>query len=203
MNSDKLGMMFSEVMSGGFSLNQTDPEAGAKAGKSQPLTMRGAITIDDLDAFIADPEHLGQLDVRMDWAPFGTDIPAPGGVFNLFSPTGDPKLKLMVYEWGMTHDNKSYYFAGQKNVQVHPLFDVWKDTTTLYTTLHEGEDKTGQVVGAGILELTPGELVKMVGTFTALNANSVGESLKATTEFGRFFLGELWDTYIRKLGARA
>ena len=203
MNSDKPGMMFSEVMSGGFALNETDPEAGAKTGKGQPLTMHGTITIDDLDAFIADPKHLGRLDVRMDWAPFGTDIPAPGGVFNLFSPTGNPKLKLMIYEWGVTHDNKSYYFAGQKDVQVHPLFDVWKDTTTLYTTLYEGVDKTGKVVGAGVLELTPGELMKMVATFTALNAGTVAESLKATTAFGSFFLGELWDTYIRKLGARA
>ena len=59
MSNDKLGMMFSEVMSGGFALNQTDPETGAKAGKSQPLTMHGTITIDDLDAFIADPKHLG------------------------------------------------------------------------------------------------------------------------------------------------
>jgi len=201
MSDDKLGMMFSEVMAGGFALNESDPETGAKTGKSQPLTMHGTITVDDLDTFIADPKHLGRLDVRMDWAPLGTDIPAPGGVFNLFSPTGDPKLKLMVYEWGVQHDGKAYYFAGQKDVQVHPLFDLWRDTTTLYTKLYEGTDKTGKVVGAGILELTPKELMKMTGTFTALNANTVAESLRATTAFGRFFLGELWDTYIKRVGA--
>lgn len=198
---NKVGFRFSEMMSGGFALGPTDPKAGAQPGKSQPLTMHGTITIDDLDAFIADPQHLGRLDVRMDWAPFGSDIPAPGGVFNLFSPTGDPKLKLMVYEWRVEHEGKSYYFAGQKDVQVHPLFDLWKDTTTLYTTLHEGTDKTGKVVGAGILELTPAELMKMTGTFTALNASSAADSLRATTTFGRFFLGELWDTYIKRAGA--
>jgi choline dehydrogenase-like flavoprotein len=201
MSDNKVGVMFSEQMSGGFALGQTDPEAGAKAGKSQVLTMHGTITIDDLDTFIADPKHLGRLDVRMDWAPFGMDLPAFGGVFNLFAPTGDPKLKLMVYEWCVQHDNKSYYFAGQKDVKVHPLFDVWRDTTTLYTTLHEGTDKTGKVVGAGILDLTPGGLIKMLGTMTALNADSIGESAKATTKFGRFFLGEIWDTYVKKAGA--
>jgi len=41
----------------------------------------------------------------------------------------------------------------------------------------------------------------MAGTFTALNADSVEESLRATTMFGRFFLGELWDTYIKRVGA--
>jgi hypothetical protein len=201
MSDDKVGMMFSEVMTGGFALGQTDPEAGAKAGKSQPLTMHGTITIDDLNQFISDPQHLGRLDVRMDWAPFGFDIPAPGGIFNLFSPTGDPRLKLMVYEWGVTHDDKSYYFAGQKDVRVHPLFDLWQDTTTLYTKLYEGVDKSGNVIGAGILELAPSQLMEMLGTFTALNTNSVGQSLDATATFGRFFLGELWDTYIRRVGA--
>jgi len=197
-SGNKLGIMFSEVMSGGFALNQTDPAAGAAAGKSQPLTMHGSITIDDLDAFIADPAHLGRLDVRMDWAPFGTDISSFGGAFNLFSPTDDPRLKLMVYEWGITHQNQSYYFAGQKNVKTDPIYDVWKETTTLYTTLHEGVDKTGKIVGAGILELTPGQLLRMIGTFTALNSNSIADNAKATTEFGKFFLGELWHIYIKK-----
>lgn len=201
MSDLKLGMMFSEVMKGGFALNETDPKTGAKSGKDQPLVMHGTITIEDLETFIADPDHVGRLDVRMDWKPFGDDLPAFGGVFNLFSPTGDPKLKLMVYEWPVEHDGKSYYFAGQKDVQVHSLFDVWKDTTTLYTTLYEGTDKSGKVVGAGILELSPGELMRMAGTFTALNADSVEESLRATTMFGRFFLGELWDTYIKRVGA--
>jgi cholesterol oxidase len=201
MSTDKVGLIFSEVMSGGFALNETDPEAGAKAGKSQPLTMHGTITIVDLDAFISDPEHLGRLDVRMDWPPFGMDLPAFGGIFNLFSPTGDPKLKLMVYEWCVQHENKPYYFAGQKDVQVHPLFDLWKDTTTLYTTLHEGTDKTGRVVGAGILDLGPAALMKMMSTMTALNAESIATSASATAKFGRFFLGELWDTYVKKAGA--
>ena len=197
-SSDKLGIMFSEVMSGGFALNHVDPAEGATAGRSQPLTMHGSITIDDLDAFMADPAHLGRLDVRMDWAPFGTDIASFDGVFNLLSPSGDPHLKLMVYEWGITHQGQSYYFAGQKNVKTDPLFDVWKETTTLYTTLQEGTDKTGKILGAGILELSPGNLIKMLGTFTALNSHNVIEDLKATSEFGKFFLGELWHIYIRQ-----
>lgn len=40
----------------------------------------------------------------------------------------------------------------------------------------------------------------MIGTFKALRANSVEESVRVTAEFGRFFLGELWDTYAEKGG---
>jgi len=198
MSNGKLGFSFREMMSGGFALGETDPAAGAEKGKTSVLTMHGAITIDDLDAFRTDPNHAGVLDVRMDWAPFGNDLPAPGGVFNLFSPSGDPKVKLMVYEWGLEHNGEKYYFAGHKNVEVHPLIDLWKDTTTLYTQLHKGADKSGPVVGAGIISLGAVELMQMVGTFKALNAKSVEDSARATAEFGRFFLGELWDTYVKK-----
>src|ERR1039457_4956286 len=94
MNSGKVGITFKELMSGGFSLGETDPATGAAKGKAHVLSMHGTVTIDDIDAFISDPNHLGVLDVVMDWAPFGMSIPAPGGVFNLFSPSGDPTLKL-------------------------------------------------------------------------------------------------------------
>jgi cholesterol oxidase len=198
MSNDKLGFSFSEQMSGGFALGETDPATGAKNGKADVLTMHGAITIKDLEAFRTDPNHPGVLDVRMDWPPFGNDLPAPGGVFNLFSPSSDPELKLMVYEWGLQHEGQQYYFAGHKNVRVHPLLDLWKDTTTLYTQLHQGPDKTGPVVGAGIISLGAAELMRMVGTFKALNAKSAEQSAQAVAEFGKFFLGELWDTYVRK-----
>lgn len=198
MSNGKLGFSFREKMSGGFAMGETDTGVGAEKGKGNALTMHGAISIDDLDAFIADPNHTGILDVTMDWAPFGSGLLAPGGVFNLFSPSGNPQLKLMVYEWGLEHNGEKYYFAGHKNVQVHPLTDLWKDTTTLYTQLHKGTDKSGPVVGAGIISLGAIELMQMVGTFKALNAKSVEESARATAEFGRFFLGELWDTYVKK-----
>ena len=200
MSNNKLGFSFKEMMSGGFARGETDPAAGAHKGQAEVLTMHGAITINDLDRFCADPNHVGVLDVRMDWVPFGKDLPAPGGVFNLFSPSGDPQLKLMVYEWGLEQNGEKYYFAGHKEVRVHPLFDLWKDTTTLYLQLHKSADKTGPVVGAGMISLAPSELMRMVGTFKTLNAKSPQDSARATTEFGRFFLGELWDTYVKKTG---
>ena len=198
MNDAKLGFSFKEMMSGGFAMGETDPASGAEKGKADVLTMHGSITIDDLDTFIADPKHLGALDVVMDWGPFGVDLPAPHGVFNLFSPSDDPTLKLMVYEWGLECAGQSYYFAGHKEVRVHPLRDLWKDTTTLYTLLYKGKDKTGPVVGAGIICIAPAELTKMVATFKALNAHSLADRVRAEAEFGRFFLGELWDTYVKK-----
>ncbi|HEY0757848.1 MAG TPA: hypothetical protein VGD59_01185 [Acidisarcina sp.] len=201
MTASSIGITFKELMSGAFALGETDPETGAAKGADSVLSMHGTVTIDDIDAFIEDPEHGGTLDVVMDWPPLGSALPAPGGVFNLFSPSGDPSLKLMVYEWGLDHEGKSYYFAGHKNVAVHPVTKLWPDTTTLYTQLHEGKDKTGPVVGAGIITLSVEQLVNMGRQFKPLNAPSTQAGLAAIERFGSFFLGELWDTYVKKTGA--
>jgi cholesterol oxidase len=199
MSSNTVGISFSEVMSGGFALGATDPAQGKKKGRAEgsELTMHASILIDDIDRFIAEPGHPGSLTGSIDFTPFGDGLQATSGVFNLFRPTDDPTLKLMVYEMGFSHGGKSYYMAGQKNVKDDPITDLWKATTTLYTKLHEGTDKSGPVVGAGVLTLGVKELIKLVSTVDAPGADSFTEKSEAIAKFGRFFLGELWDTYVR------
>jgi len=191
------GVTFRETMKGAFALGPTDPQAGKAAGKSAgtELAMHATVTVRDIDRFIADPEHLGGLVGTIDFAPFGTAIPTGEGVFNLFSPAEDPATKLMVYELPFTHEGVSYYLAGKKIVKDDPGFDLWKDTTTLFTQLHRGTDKTGPVVGAGVLTLGVVELAKMVSGMHAIDADSVGAKAEALAKFGKFFAGELWEQY--------
>jgi len=189
-------------MAGGFALGETDPEVGQEAGKRQgfELAMHAKVSLDDLKRFLDDPQHRGNLGGTIDFPPLGKEIPAATGVFNLFHPTDDPKLKLMVYELGFQHGGKDYYLAGQKEVRDDPGFDLWRDTTTLLTRLHEGKDKSGPVVGAGILSLGITHLVKLLSTVQVTDAGSAGEKARAVASFGRFFLGELWDSYVRYTG---
>lgn len=197
MNDATLGLSFSETMAGGFALGETDPVAGKGAGRAAgtELAMHATVTIRDIRRFVEDPEHAGELVGHIDFTPFGESIPASTGAFNLFHPTGDPDLKLMVYELGFNHDGQDYYLAGKKEVRDDPGLDLWKDTTTLFTRLHEGRDSTGPVVGAGVLRLGVKELAKLVTTIRALGASSVLERAEAVAHFGRFFMGELWDRY--------
>jgi predicted acylesterase/phospholipase RssA len=196
----QLGITFRETMSGGFALGETDPRLGETKGKTANtrLIMHATITINDLNRFIADPNHTGSIAGHITFAPFGDNIPAKNGIFNLFSPTDMPKLKLMIYELAFEHDGQDYYLAGKKEVQDDPGFDLWKDTTTLYTQLHQGPDKASPVIGAGILSLGVDELAKLVSTLHATNAKSVTEQGQAIFRFGQFFLGQLWDTYGKK-----
>lgn len=201
MSAQAVGISFREVMSGGFALGATDPAEGQKKGQAAgtEMTLYAAIGIADLDRFIAEADHLGGLTGTLDFTPFGDGLASTSGIFNLFSPTDDPKLKLMVYEMGFQHEGKSYYLAGQKNVRQDPLFDLWRDTTTLYSKLHEGTDKSGPVVGAGILTLGIKQLIQLLSTMQAPGAETFTEKSEAMAKFGRFFLGELWDTYVRHL----
>jgi cholesterol oxidase len=160
--------------------------------------MHATVFIQDLDRFLTDPGHLGSLSGTIDYGPFGAPIDAQHGVFRLFSPTDAPDTKYMVYELAFDRDGESYYLAGHKVVRQDPGFDLWKDTTTLYTKLHKGTDATGQVVGAGILSLGVTDLIKLLGTVEVPNAGPV-QRTESLAKFGKFFLGELWNTYAKHL----
>jgi predicted acylesterase/phospholipase RssA len=199
MANETPGFTFREKMAGGFALGQTDPETGEKAGNV--FTMHGTINIDDLDRFMSDPGHAGSITGTIDFVSLGSNLPSTKGVFNLFSPTDDPKMKYMVYEMGFNaNDGKPYYMAGRKEVKDAPMTDMWKATTTLYTQLHQGTDKTGPVVGAGVLTLGVTDLLAMIPTMHATNTTSAKQAAETVSKFGKFFLGEIWDTYAHKAG---
>jgi predicted acylesterase/phospholipase RssA len=197
MHEETAGLSFREVMSGGFAMGQTEPGAGLVQGQADgtSLALHATVMIQDFARFLADPNHTGTLAGFIDFAPFGGVITGYGGVFNLFNPSGEPGLKLMVYELGFEYQGQKYYLAGQKEVRDSSVFDMWHQTTTLYTRLHEGTDKTGKVVGAGTLSLGVTELIAMLGTVQVTGEDGTLAKAKIIGQFGTFFMGELWETY--------
>jgi hypothetical protein len=194
MREPGVGVTFRETMTGGFTLGARDPASGA-AGKDQ-LAMQATIQIEEVDAFVRDPRHLGGLTGHVDFEPFGKAVPAESGVFGLFTPSGDPALTYMVYELGLRHQGKSYYLAGKKHVRIGAPWKLWGETTTLYTTLHDGTDASGPIVGAGVLRLGVPDLLKLLSTLHATNAPTAGRSAAAVWAFFRFFTAELVRTYL-------
>ncbi len=198
MTGSAAGIRFRETMAGAVMRGEQDYREGARRGNraGEILAMHASVTIDDVQAFIADPAHAGTLRGSVDYSPFGTGIECHSGTFNLFAPADDPHMKLMVYELGFVHAGREYYLAGHKAVRDDPGFDLWRDTTTLFTRLHEGRDKTGGVVAAGVLTLGVADLVHLLASMEVVNASSAGERAATLANFGRFFMGELWDSYI-------
>lgn len=194
-----VGFSFSEKMAGPFVLGESDPREGRSRGRREgsELAMRVTVAIDDLDRFLGDPDHPGELSGHVDFSPWGDGIEASRGTFQLFSPAGEPELKLMVYELALEHGGEPWYLAGKKEVRDDPGFDLWSDTTTLFTRLHRGSDTSGEVAGAGVLTLGVGDLLRLVSTMQAPGAGSKAEAARAVRRFGSFFLGELWERYAR------
>jgi len=199
MSEMRPGLTFDETMSGPFAMGTNDPERGRETGEANDteLALHASVYIDDVERFANDPDHEGQLTGSVEFGPLGGEIHAKHGVFKLFSPSDEPELRLMVYELAFEHDNQPYYLAGKKEVRDDPGFDLWSDTTTLYTRLHEGPDASGPVVGAGVLRLGVDDLARLVSTMRVPNADSVRDKATALSTFGRLFLGELWDTYAK------
>ena len=196
MRDTRPGVSFRETMAGFFALGETDPEPGAAKGRTDGtrLAMHATIDVDDISGLVSDPQHRGGITGHIDFSPFGQSIPASGGVFQLFAPGNEPKLKWMVYELCFQHEGKRYYLAGKKRVRSGSVFRMWSDTTTLFTRLHEGTDASSPVVGAGVLTLGVTDLLKLLSTFHSTNAESFAGGVRAAGAFAGFFTRELWNS---------
>jgi hypothetical protein len=183
------GLTFRETMSGPFAFGASDPEAGAADPNAETLAIHCEISIDDIDRFVADREHTGSITGSVEYEPFGGALPVRTGIFNLFSP-GGPSERLMQYRLAFDHDGRPYFLDGAKHVHDDPGFDVWKDTTTLHTVLHEGSDASGPVAGAGVLSLGVEALARMMSTMRPTEGG-----VEPLVKFGKVFLGSLWDAY--------
>ncbi len=90
-------------------------------------------------------------------------------------------------------NGKEYYLDGSKTIHDDRGPDLWRDTTRLYSRLHEGPDARGPVVAAGVLKLGVGQLLKLIASMRSAREGT--EGLKAVGRFGKLFLGTLWDLY--------
>ncbi|WP_164017482.1 patatin-like phospholipase family protein [Pyxidicoccus trucidator] len=186
-------LTFRETMSGPLSMGVTDPVAGAHQGRETPFTMHCTISVDDMDAFVRDDSHAARLVAHVSYPPFGEDLPVRQGSFNLFRAGDDPNTRIMSYGLRFEANGKEYYLEGTKTIHDDRGPDLWRDTTRLYSQLHEGPDARGPVVGSGVLKLGVGQLLKLIASMRS--AREGIEGVRAVGRFGKFFLGTLWDLY--------
>jgi cholesterol oxidase len=96
--------------------------------------------------------------------------------------------------------------TGFKLVKDDAGFDVWKDTTTLFTRVlqghvAEGDDDAAQVIASGIIIIRARDFAKQLTTFRA-GGPDLGTQLRALVKFGVIFVRQLAEAYLRK-GRRA
>jgi hypothetical protein len=92
--------------------------------------------------------------------------------------------------------------TGFKLVEDDAGFDVWKDTTTLFTSVlqghvAEGDDETAEKLAVGVLRIRMRDFAKQLTTFRAGGPTLVNQ-LGALARFGVIFVQQLADAYLRK-----
>ncbi len=204
-----LGVQFTETMKGYFSRDFTEPqgtdlalyEAAAKSGEGQnsPIEFTLTITANDLNRLIKEPAHAATLVGTLN-APALSPYPltASNGVFNLFEQYEQQVgVRHMNYDMKLTaEDGRDYYFSAFKTVpEDNGVLNIWSDTSTLYVTLYQGPDKSGAVIGSGVMHIKPTDFAKQMTTMKVLNARSERERIEALARFGKFFAGILWESY--------
>lgn len=197
----KIGVRFTESMKGWYApASDTDYTAAAKRGEKAGSAFQFIVTIaaDDVDVVVTDDRHEARM-VGTVTAPQLSPKPlvVTEGVFNLFmEDPNTPGQRLMQYRMILTADDgREFHFHGFKTIRNRPIWDLWKDNTTLFITIRNGRDENAPVLGIGILRIKPDDFIRLLSTIDATNTTTHAERTEATVKFGRFFAGTLYDKY--------
>jgi cholesterol oxidase len=187
---------FTEEMAGFVCVGAPDYAAGFHNGREAGTRLKFHLTIGthDLDAFLADPQHLCDAMGYIAAPVFGGEhLPVDRGRFNLFAPGLSPGRSVMRYRlWFNAMDGTPLTLVGFKDVGNDGGLDLWHDTTCLFTRILEGhveaqDDDSVPERARGLLLIHPGMFAKQLTTFKGHPA--------AVLRFGWMFLHSLIAIY--------
>ncbi len=204
-----VGLEFTEEMNGHFSESVTDattPEEYKKAedlGKDEGNSLGFKLTmyIDSVDKFVNEPAHIARAEGHIKW---GTSkFMVERGRFNLFFKDIENHTKRMLYSVQFSDQNgDAYLLDGYKEVRDDPesdVLEIWKDNTTLFSTIYKGTSTEAPIFGQGIVRICLDDIIKQISTIRVRNTPDIKTGVIAKSRFMSFFFGELWETYIKQL----
>jgi cholesterol oxidase len=120
-----------------------------------------------------------------------------GGVLNVLVDDPDlPDARRLRYGMHLqSEQGERFFLEGTKYVHDDPGPDMWSDTTTLHVSLWRGEAAEGAPVYQGTLHISLADFTRQVTTLRVMNARDAQETFQAVYDFGRFFVGGLFDLY--------
>jgi hypothetical protein len=158
------------------------------------------VTIDDVDAFVADPKHVATCTGWVHCDGLGGRLAIERGWFNLLTDAGGPRHRHMDYRLHMRdRAGRPMTFVGFKDVHDDAFHDTWADTSTLFSGLYaghldEGEDPPDARLAVGILRIDRRGFGRLLSSIRAHGAGPVGR-LEAKRRWGALFVGGLLRVY--------
>jgi cholesterol oxidase len=197
---------FTEKMRGFITFGEDDYDKGFRQGKKAKTKCMFHVTVhmEDIERFVAEPAHQGSITGTVECDALGGVLPVKQGWFNLFVDDDEDgeERKLMKYRlWIEDGEGHEITLNGYKEAKDDPGFDVWSDTTTLFTHILAGHVPPGpanevgdageELVATGILHVLPADFAVQMTTFRVNPAHR----LDALGRFGGLFLGSMWETW--------
>jgi hypothetical protein len=188
---------FTEEMLGHVTFGEEDFLRGANAQRdgAGALKFHLTIVVDDIQRFSRDPRRSAGAHGYIVCDALGGKLPVERGAFNLFVDT-EPGVKHMLYRL-FFRDGAGHplTLTGYKLVKNDAGFDVWRDTTTLFTRVLRGHvDEPGEagaeMVASGVLRIRARDFARQLTTFRG--------SVRGLLGFMIIFLGQLAEAYLRK-----
>jgi cholesterol oxidase len=187
---------FTEEMAGFAWPGAPDPVGGFARGRTEDCRLRFVLTIavDDVDAFLAEPERTARATGFVEARFLGGRQPVDAGEFNLFVPGPSEGMWTMRYRLPFRDgQRRALVLDGHKEIEDGAGLDAWRDTTRLATTIRpEGPsgDGGGPAIARGILAITPGAFARQLTTFRG--------DPRAIATFGVHFGKVLWAAYVAR-----
>ncbi len=199
---------FTEEMLGHVTFGESDFARGAQPNRdgSGAFMFHLTIEVQDIESFSHDPLRPATAVGYVKSDALGGKLEVEQGWFNLFVDV-EPGTKHMLYRlWFRDSVGHPLTMTGFKVVKNDAGFDIWKDTTTLFTRVlrghvPEGDDETADLVASGIIRIRAQDFAKQLTTFRS-SGPGVGKQAAALGKFGTIFMQQLAQAYLRK-GKRA
>jgi hypothetical protein len=199
---------FTEEMLGHVTFGESDFARGAQPDRDGSAAFMFHLTIEvqDIESFAHDPLRPATATGYVKCDALGGKLGVEQGWFNLFVDV-EPGVKHMLYRlWFRDGVGHPLTMTGFKLVENDAGFDIWKDTTTLFTRVlrghvAEGDDDTAEIVASGTIIIRARDFAKQLTTFRA-GGPGIGAQVGAIGKFGLIFVQQLAEAYLRK-GRRA
>jgi uncharacterized protein (DUF362 family) len=198
----KVGLRFSETMSGYLAEGVEGFEEGEKKGQEQDNRFSFDVTIEveNVSDFVKLSGQEAKMIGRVSYKPLGEGLPIQEGVFTLFKPEAASGTRQMTYSfWFTGKDGTDYSLYGYKMIHDDPGMDALEDMTKLFTRLSRGRQKGGTLVGSGVLRFKMLDLPSMLSSFEVTNTNSPITKIRTISTFVQFCYGAVKETYLPSL----
>ena len=186
------GVQFTETMRGFASTSAIgDYAEGFEQGKADdsPLEFTVTVIADDVDRLVGEREHEARMEGTVTAPALSpTPLTVEDGRFNLLTRDAEHAgARQMLYAMPLVADDgRRFFLEGFKQIHDDKGLDLWKDTTTLYVTVHV-DDRDGPVAAKGIVTIHVADFAKQMTTMRG--------GLGAMAKFSRMFAGSLNETF--------